>query len=136
VRDVTIKSRNKAIFWGVVLTAAAVVVSFLPMLASSDLDKAREIRLVARDMTFYLEGSTEPNPTLAFRAGEKVRLILKNEDAGIDHNFSIPTWDASTKLLEGRGEDAIEFKVPKRKGSEKYTCTPHSEMMRGTIRIE
>jgi hypothetical protein len=136
VRDVTIKSRNKAIFWGVVLTAAAVVVSFLPMLASSDLDKAREIRLVARDMTFYLEGSTEPNPTLAFRAGEKVRLILKNEDAGIDHNFSIPTWDASTRLLEGRGEDAIEFKVPKRKGSEKYTCTPHSEMMRGTIRIE
>ena len=136
MRDVTIKSRNKAIFWGVVLTAAAVVVSFLPMLAWSDLDKVREVRLVARDMTFYVEGSLEPNPTLAFRAGEKVRLILKNEDAGIDHNFSIPTWDATTKLLEGRGEDAIEFKVPKRKGSEKYTCTPHSEMMRGTIRIE
>ena len=132
----TIKSRNKAIFWGVVLTAAAVVVSLLPMLASSDLDEVREVRLVARDMTFYVEGSSEPNPTLAFRAGEKVRLILKNEDAGIDHNFSIPTWDAKTKLLEGRGEDAIEFKVPQRKGSEKYTCTPHSEMMRGTIRIE
>ena len=136
MRNVTIKSRNKAIFWGVVLTAAAVVVSFLPMLASSDLDTVREVRLVARDMTFYVEGSTEPNPTLAFRAGEKVRLILKNEDAGIDHNFAIPTWEAKTKLLEGRGEDAIEFKVPRRKGSEKYTCTPHAEMMRGTIRIE
>ena len=136
MRDVTIKSRNKAIFWGMVLTAAAVVVSLLPMLAASDFDKVREVKLVARDMTFYLDGSPEPNPTLTFRAGEKVRLILKNEDAGIDHNFSIPTWEAKTKLLEGRGEDAIEFKVPSQKGSEKYTCTPHSEMMRGTIRVE
>ena len=136
MRDVTIKSRNKAIFWGVVLTAAAVVVSLLPMLASSDLDEVREVRLVARDMTFYMEGSAEPNPTLTFRAGEKVRLVLKNEDAGIDHNFSVPKWEKKTKLLEGKGEDSIVIKIPKRKGSENYTCTPHSEMMRGTIRIE
>ena len=65
-----------------------------------------------------------------------MRLVLKNEDAGIDHDFSVAAWDAKTKILEGRGEDTILIKVPAKKGTEPYTCTPHSEMMRGTIRIE
>ena len=131
----TVKARKRAILFGV-LIAAAVVVSLLPMLASSDHDEIREVRLVARDMTFYVEGTNDPNPTLTFRAGEQVRLVLKNEDAGIDHDFSVTTWQAKTKVLEGRGEDAILIKVPAKKGTESYICTPHSEMMRGTIRIE
>ena len=132
----TIKARNRAILVGVLVTAAAIVVSLLPMIASSDLDKVREVRLVVRDMRFYVDGSQEPNPTLTFRAGERVKIILTNEDAGIDHDFSVPSWEAKTKLLEGRSEDAIILKVPAAKGTESYICTPHSEMMRGTIRIE
>ena len=132
----TAKARNRAIVIGVLATVAVVVVALLPMVASSDLDSVREVRLVARDMTFYVEGSQEPNPTLTFRAGEQVRIVLKNEDAGLEHDFSIAAWQTKTKLLEGQGEDAIVFKVPSTKGSESYTCTPHAEMMRGTIRIE
>lgn len=94
------------------------------------------MRLVVRDMTFYLEGSNEPNPTLQFRAGEKVRILLKNEDAGIDHDFSVVAWQKKTKLLQGRGEDSMTLKVPNRPGTETYSCTPHADMMRGTIRIE
>ena len=132
----TVKARNRAILVGVLVTAAVIVVSLLPMLASSDLDKTREVRLVVRDMSFYLEGSKEPNPTLTFRAGERVKIVLKNEDAGIDHDFSVAAWHAKTKILEGRGEDSIVIKVPSTRGTESYTCTPHSEMMRGAIRIE
>lgn len=134
--NVTVKARNRAILGGIILTAAVVVVSLLPMLASSDLDKVREVRIVVRDMTFYLDGARDPNPTLTFRAGEQVRLVLKNEDTGLNHDFSVPSWDTKTKVLEGRGEDAIVFTVPKQKGTDVYTCTPHADMMRGTIRIE
>ena len=132
----TDKAKNKAILVAVVLTAAAVIVSLLPMLASTPADPIRDVRIVTRDMTFYLEGSDEPNPTLTFRAGEQVRILLKNEDDGMDHDFSVPAWQTKTKLLTGRGEDALVIRVPSRTGSESYTCTPHAEIMRGTIRIE
>lgn len=132
----TVKARKKAILLGVLVTAVVIVVSLLPMLASSDLDRVRDVRLVVRDMTFYLEGSAEPNPTLTFRAGEQVRVFLRNEDAGMDHDFAVAAWQTKTKVLEGRGEDAILIKVPATKGTESYTCTPHSQMMRGTIRVE
>ena len=132
----TVKARNSAILVGVLITAAVIVVSLLPMIASSDFDRVREVRLVARDMSFYVEGSKEANPTLTFRAGETVKIILRNEDAGIDHDFSVVAWQAKTKVIEGRGEESIVFKVPSAKGTESYICTPHSEMMRGAIRIE
>ena len=132
----TIKARNRAILAGAAITVAVVVVFLLPMLASGRFDKVREVRLVARDMTFYLEGSTEPNPTLTFRAGEDVRIILTNEDAGMDHDFSVSAWQTKTRVLEGRGSDAIVIKVPATKGMQTYICTPHSQKMRGTIRIE
>lgn len=132
----TDKAKNKAILVAVVLTAAAVIVSLLPMLASTPADPIRDVRIVTRDMTFYVEGSDEPNPTLTFRAGEQVRILLKNEDDGMDHDFSVPAWQTKTKLLTGRGEDVLVIRVPSRTGSESYTCTPHAEIMRGTIRIE
>lgn len=132
----TVRAKKRAILTGIVITAVAVLVSLLPMIASSDLDKVRDVHLVVRDMTFYLEGSNEPNPTLRFRAGEHVRILLKNEDAGIDHDFSVEAWKKKTKVLEGRGEDSLVINVPKKKGTETYTCTPHADMMRGTIRVE
>lgn len=97
----------------------------------------REIRIVARNMTFYLQGDKTPNPTLRVRAGEEVRLILTNEEPGIDHDFAIRPWKVGTKLLKGNGEDAITFRVPGTAGAEiAYICTPHFGMMRGTILIE
>ena len=121
---------------GIVISVAALVISLLPMIASSDLDSVREVRLTVRDMTYYLDGGSEPNPTLVFRAGERVRVILKNDDPGMDHDFTVPTWEVKTKLLEGRGEAKVVIKVPKKRGDQAYICTPHAKMMRGTIRVE
>jgi plastocyanin len=97
---------------------------------------AREIRLVARDMTFYVEGQAEPNPTLRVRAGETVRLILRNEDDGMTHDFAIAEWGAVTRRLEGGEEAAITFRAPARPGPQPYNCRPHSKVMRGTILVE
>ena len=97
---------------------------------------AREIRLVVRDMTFYVEGQAEPNPTLRLHAGETVRLVLRNEDEGMTHDFAIPEWGAATKRLEGGEEGAITFRAPGRPMSQAYKCRPHSKIMRGTILVE
>jgi plastocyanin len=87
-------------------------------------------------MTFYLEGEDKPNPALKFRAGEEVRLVLRNDDPGMNHDFAVPSWNVGTSLLEGKGETTAVFRVPDAPGRQIYTCTPHSQMMRGTIDVE
>ena len=110
------------------------------MVFSASGDRAgglREIRLVARNMTFYAEGDNTPNPTLRLRAGERVRVVLKNDEPGIDHDFAIRPWKIGTRLISGKGEDAITFQVPDAPGAEtSYICTPHFGMMRGLITIQ
>jgi hypothetical protein len=133
---VTIRARNRAVLAAIVITAATAAFFLLPMRAWNGADPVRDVRLVARDMTFYLEGSDAPNPVLVFRAGERVRVRLRNDDSGMDHDFSVAAWQVKTELLSGVGEDTIVITVPDRKGTETYSCTPHAEMMRGTIRIE
>lgn len=111
-------------------------VALLAMKAVSADPGPREVRLVARDMTFFVEGDLTPNPTLRFRAGERVRLILRSEDAGMKHDFVVKKWEVGSALLDGKGETVFEFRVPEKRGSEAYSCTPHPVMMRGTIEVE
>lgn len=95
-----------------------------------------EVVLVAREMAFYRDGDFDtPNPPLHFEAGARVRLVLRNEDPGMKHNFAVPAWDVATRELNGEGVAHVEFVVPDRKGQQAYECTPHARMMRGTIEI-
>lgn len=131
----TIRARNRFVAVGVAM--AVVVVVLLPILASSWGGGVRELRIITRDMTFYVDGNPEPNPTIVLRAGEKVKLVLRNEDAGMSHDFVVKSWTVATRLLEDRGEeDAVTFQVPEERGSTTYHCTPHAKMMSGTLRIE
>ena len=117
--------------------AVALIAAGAAMLVASRDGAPREIRLVARDMTFYIEGQDEPNPPLTLRAGERVRVVLRNEDAGMSHDFVIKALNVGTPLLDGKGQQAIvEFRAPEKKGTHEYTCTPHAAMMKGTIAIE
>jgi plastocyanin len=115
-----------AMLGGVVLLARNASVSTGP----------RAVQLVVRDMAYFVEGDDTPNPTLRFRAGENVRLILRNEDAGMKHDFVVKNWKVASTLLDGEGETVVEFRVPEEPGSETYSCTPHPVMMRGTIAVE
>jgi plastocyanin len=96
----------------------------------------REIRIVARDMRFFVDGGMEPNPVLRVRRGEDVRVVFRNEDTGMKHDFTVPDWGLETKVLRGRGETSITFRVPASAGAGTYACTPHSTTMRGTIAVE
>ena len=121
----------------VLVTVAAV--ALLPRLTGSVLRGAdndtsvREIHLVARDMTFYVEGQSAPNPTLFAHPGERLRVVFRNTDVGMSHDFVVRSWRVNTRVLKGKGEDAIEFTVPMARGTFDYTCSPHAEMMSGTL---
>jgi plastocyanin len=130
-------------FWrlGFIAVAVLTATALLPMVVASG-DRAasaepREIRLVAKDMTFYLEGQSTPNPTLRVQAGESIRLVLRNETPGMSHDLAITPWQVQTRMLAQKGEEAaVSFRVPDRPGTAAYNCTPHAEMMRGSIIIE
>ena len=98
----------------------------------------RDIKLVARGMTYYIEGSTVPNPTLVVGRGEQVRIVLRNGDPGMIHDFGIDAWSLRTQLVDDKGKEdgVLQFRAPDRPGDTVYSCTPHAQMMRGTIRVE
>ena len=131
----TIKARNRTIVAVGVVAAIAIAATLLPV-ATTDLESRREVRLVIRDMTYYLEGTGEPNPTLQFRRGERIRLILTNEDAGMEHDFVVRSWKLATEKIDGRGEDRIDIRVPRRTGTTSYVCSPHAGKMRGNIVVQ
>ena len=108
----------------------------LPQMMKAREAERVELRLVVRDMAFHVDGQEELNPTLRFKAGQRVRLTLVNDDIGVAHDFTVPAWDVRTPLLATRGDTAVDFIVPPKPGTHNYTCTPHSTMMRGSIEVE
>lgn len=120
---------------GVIVVAALAAAALLPMLGASR-EHDREVRLVAIDRTFYVEGEPTPNPTLRLRAGERVRLVLRNEDEGMRHDLKIREWNVAVPPISGKGERAVSFRVPDWRGIASYACTPHASSMAGSIAIE
>ena len=115
------------------LSAVLIVAALLPTMTTP---YAREIHLVAKDMAFYLEGDpADPNPAIEVQAGERVRIVLKNQDRGMNHNFAVPVAAAVTTLLKWNEEGDVVFKVPSTPGTYEYVCQPHQLMMRGTLRV-
>jgi plastocyanin len=95
----------------------------------------REIHLVGRNTTFYVEGLAEPNPVLHVRPGETIRVVFRNSEPGMRHDFTIPEWGVESAVVAGVGETTVTFKAPER-GRAEYNCTPHAAVMKGTITVE
>jgi plastocyanin len=121
----------------VLLVAGFLALRWLPLAAGPRQDAApREVVLVVRQMAFYAEGNPAPNPVLRFAPGERVRLVLQNEEPGVTHNFAIDAWKVRTRELAGKGRARVEFTVPSDRGAHRYQCTPHAAMMSGTIEVQ
>jgi plastocyanin len=98
-------------------------------------ENARQITIVAKDMAFYVEGDSTANPVIEARAGETLRIVLKNRDRGVTHDFAVPSAEASTDLLKWNEHDEVTFDVPSDPGTYEYVCRPHLLMMKGTLKV-
>lgn len=115
------------------LTASMLVLTLLPALSSRP---TREITLVARGMAFYLENDLRtPNPVIEARAGERIRLVLRNQERGMTHDFAVKDLDAAMNPIRWNESSDIVIDVPRQPGTYEYVCRPHSLMMRGEIRV-
>ena len=116
----------------VLLGLAMFVAALMPVVSESP---SREIVLVAKGMAFHVNGNSTPNPTIELVAGERVRIVLRNEDQGMVHDLVAPRLPISFELLNWREERDVTLVVPDLPGTYEYVCQPHSLMMRGRIRV-
>ena len=117
--------------------AVAVLLVFAALLPAASRTWSREITLVAKGMTFYLEGHPDaPNPTIRVKAGELVRVVLRNEDRGMKHDVAVPAINVAMKVVDWSERGEVTFDVPAIPGTYEYVCRPHLLMMRGTIQVE
>ncbi len=119
---------------GLVFVMLAVGVALvLPLVAER---APREVVLVARGMTFVLDGEPAAvNPVLHVSAGERIRLVVRNETPGLAHDIAVPAWNLGMNLVEAGQSGTLTFTVPDPPGTFAYECRPHAHMMRGTIEV-
>jgi plastocyanin len=116
--------------------AMALMMVFAALIPALSGTPNREIVLVVKGMSFYLEGDPlTPNPTLEIKTGERVRVLLHNQDRGMTHNFAVPAFDVDMDPMRWSESDAVVFVAPDAPGTYEYVCGPHRLMMRGTIRV-
>jgi plastocyanin len=128
-------SKKRQIRMTFAVITIAVAGLLLPRMVSSR-EAARELRVTARGMTYYVDGVADQNPLLTFTPGEQVRVVFKNEDKGMAHNFSIPAWRVEMTVVQGTGEESLTFRVPTNASTAVYVCTPHAEMMSGRVAVQ
>jgi plastocyanin len=96
----------------------------------------RDVVVLARGMTFVLADNADmPNPVIPLRAGERVRLVLRNEAPGLLHDFAIPAWDVQTDQIRAGQSTEVTFTVPTTPGRSEYLCRPHAKMMNGFVEV-
>ena len=118
------------------IAGMALVMVFAALLPALSGTPNRELVLVVKGMSFYLEGaSLTPNPTLDVRAGERVRVVVRNQDRGMTHNFAVPALGVELAAMQWSESGEVVFEAPDKPGTYQYECTPHRLMMRGTIRV-
>jgi len=87
-------------------------------------------------MTFSLaDDAQQLNPVIAVRAGERIRLVLKNEAPGLLHDIEIAAWDVQVSQIRAGERADVTFVVPNQPGRYEYRCRPHAEMMSGFFEV-
>ena len=115
------------------LVGLMVLAALLPALSSTP---AREVTLVAKGMAFYLDGDLNtPNPVIEVKAGERVRVVLRNEERGMAHDFAVPALDVALNPVSWNESEDLVLEAPSEPGTYDYVCRPHRLMMKGTIRV-
>jgi plastocyanin len=119
-----------------VIAAMAGVIMLAALLPALSNTPRRDVVLVAKGMAFYLENDLKtPNPTIEVKAGERVRVVVRNQDPGMTHDFAVPILGAVMKEITWNQTGQVVFNAPEKRGTYEYVCQPHRLMMKGTIRV-
>jgi plastocyanin len=126
-------SRTVLVRTAATIVAVLLLAVLLPALTARP---TREIVIVTSGMAFYIEGDAgTPNPTIEVEAGERVRIVLRNQDRGMTHDFAVPAIAAAMTAIRWNESGDVTFDVPDTPGTYHYECRPHRLMMRGVIRV-
>ena len=121
---------------GRLVAALATVMVLVALLPAVSATPEREIALVVKGMAFYLKDDPlTPNPTITVRVGERVRVVLRNEDRGMTHDFAVPGLGVVLTPITWNEAGDVVLEVPSQPGMYRYVCRPHSSMMNGAIRV-
>lgn len=101
-------------------------------LAFRSLAPSYELTLIAKDMAYYVEGKSQPNPTLGFPSGERIRLTLINRDKGMLHDWVLPELGLASEKISYGQTTILQFKLSE-PGWFDYLCSLHPAMMRGKV---
>lgn len=105
------------------------VVSARAVLGGATGDTGLTIVVTAKDMMY-----NGTNPEIVLAPGQRVRLVLRNEEPGVKHDLVIPELNLRTPLLEFGEQAVLEFLAPDR-GTFVYLCSLHPVRMRGVVRV-
>ncbi len=100
---------------------------------------SREITIVAKNMVFVIESpesSGQANPTITVKAGQKITIVLRNDDAGMLHDLRIEGLDLSLEAVSCGETTRLTFTVPREPGEYVYLCSFHPRRMRGVFVVE
>jgi len=132
------RPRPQALIVPLVLLVAllALVLAVRAAARTDPADGARTVVLVARAMTFYVEGLPDPNPRLVVARGETVRFVLRNDDPGMGHDLSLPSLGSRSRLLRDAGTTAeLVVTMPESPGEHPYLCSLHAQVMFGVLQV-
>src|SRR5262249_10522592 len=99
-------------------------------------DRPRVLTLTCRNMAYYVEGDSTPNPPLTFVLNERIELHLVNHDTpGVLHDVAIDPLNVATDLMQPGQRTVVTFHVTNRPGAYEYYCRPHAAVMRGPLDV-
>jgi plastocyanin len=129
--------RAKTWTGGVAIAALAALVVAAVVARAGARTGAREIPIVARGMAFYLaDDPSTANPSIQVRAGERVRVVVRNDTPGIAHDLAIPSLGLAVPPLSQGETGSAELVVPEQPGVYEYQCRPHALMMKGSLVVQ
>jgi len=114
----------RRILFAAVLAALAVTLAVMVRMRAFRPVAARTVILSMRDYTFNGD-----NPTLSFRAGERVRFVIRNDETTmIRHNFAMPGLGVPCDQELGPGEIRHVTITLRDPGTFEYQCCTHRGM--------
>ena len=132
----TRSGRKLLVVVGALLCVAGLVIGLtLSATRSTASGGPRVISLEARGMAYYAGDNPERNPILHVRAGEEVRIVFRNVDRGVAHDFVIPSLRVAVDAIDQGQQGEIIFRAPASGGRYQYVCRPHAAMMNGFIEV-